>query len=87
MKIQLTPEEQYTIRSLAFPRFGHLPTIASFWLGIYAARGIACPKSKIPVASPTGTPGEYQITFHSKPLGPAAIAAGIAFRGKDALRA
>jgi hypothetical protein len=80
MKIQLTAEEQSTLRSLAFPPFGQLPAIARYWQSLYASRGLACPKGKIPVAEATSTPGKYRITFHAKPLGPAAIAAGKAFR-------
>jgi hypothetical protein len=80
MKIQLTLAEQSTLHSLAFPPFGQLPTIAAFWLALYKARGIICPKNKIPVGTPTGVPGEYQIAFHAKALGPGAIAAGRAFR-------
>lgn len=87
MKIQLTPEEQATLRSLAYPPFGQLPTIARYLQGLYASRGLACPKGKIPVAEATSAPGEYRITFHAKPLGPAAIAAGRAFRALNERKA
>jgi hypothetical protein len=80
VKIQLTEEEQATLQSLAFPPPDQLPTIAAFWKGLYPARGLACPKGKIPVATPTGAPGEYNVAFHAKALGPAAIAAGRVFR-------
>ena len=77
--IQLTTEEQAELRSRSFPPFGELPTIANYWLGIYAVRGIVWPANKLPVAVPTA-PGAFTIAWHAKPLGREAIAAGRAFR-------
>lgn len=80
MKIKLTTKEQADLRALTWPPFGQLPTIAAYWRGLYASRGIQWPKQKIPVATPTGQPSEFSISWHGKALGPSAIAAGKSFR-------
>lgn len=80
MKIQLTAAEQSELRSLSSPPYGQLPTIARFWLRAYGARGIKWPAGKLPVATPAALPGEFTIAWHSRALGPAAIAAGRTFR-------
>lgn len=72
MKIKLTTQEQADLRSLAWPPFGQLPTIAAYWRWIYASRGIQWPKQKLPVATPTGQPSEFSISWHGKALGPQA---------------
>ena len=86
MKIQLTKEEQETLQLLSNVPFGQLPAIAAFWRKIYILRGERRLGTKIPVAVPTSTPGEYHISWHDKALGPAAIAAGQAFRAWNDLK-
>lgn len=80
MKIHLTSEEQAELRSRAYPPFGHLPTIARYWLGIYASRGIHAPHGKLPVCIALPDPGTFRLEWHPRALGPAAIAAGHSFR-------
>ena len=80
MKIQLTEAEQAELRSRAQPPYGSLPTIAAHWRAILAARGITYPRGKLPVTMPTTVPGEFRLEWHSRALGPQAIAAGKSFR-------
>jgi len=80
LHIQLTADEQAELRSRSFPPFGQLPTIAAYWLGLYATRGIQWPVGKLPVTTPLANAGAFAIAWHSKPLGREAIAAGKSFR-------
>lgn len=78
-KIQLTPAEQAELRSRCAAGAA-LPTIAAYWHSLFTAHGISIPKGKLPVTAPTELPGEFTIEWHSKALGPDAIAAGKSFR-------
>lgn len=80
MKIQLTEVELAELRSRAIPRYGEGPTIANYWQQLFASRSIKWPKGKIPVTVASAIAGEFHIEWHSRALGPAAIAAGKHFR-------
>lgn len=87
MKIQLTHEERRELAIRSYVPFGREPTIARYWQNLLASRGILPTARALPVTVATSAPGEFLLEWHSRALGPKAIAAGIEFRkfadGKD----
>lgn len=73
--ITLTLQEQGVLASLTRQELSAF----AFWQGVLAARDIQCPSDRIPVTSPLGN-GTYRLEWHTKRLGPKAIAEGEKFR-------
>lgn len=73
--LTLTAQEQGILRALTRQELSAF----QFWQHALHARGIKCPSDRIPVTCPTGD-STYRLEWHSKRLGPQAIAEGEKFR-------
>lgn len=73
--ITLSPQEQGILATLTRQELSAF----AFWQGVLVARDIKCPSDRIPVTSPLGN-GIYRLEWHTKRLGPQALAEGQKYR-------